>query len=408
LSSRRHSDSFDLDAIDLEGFARGVKALRREIDASLGPDDLRHLRRIERWGRIATAVGLATAPIAPNPLSAAALALGRATRWLLMHHVGHRGYDRVPGVPPRFTARVFARGRRRLVDWIDWMIPEAWIYEHNILHHHHTGEARDPDLIEQNLEAIHRGSLPTPLRYGLLAVLAATWRASYYAPGTLRAWTHRHLPKGAERTTPIGLLLRRCYAPYALVSFVALPLLAAPLGAWAVFSAWCNSLMADVLTNLHTFFVVGPNHAGDDVFRFDDRPASRGEFYVRQVIGSVNYRTGGDVTDYAHLWLNYQIEHHLFPDVPMLAYRRVQPKVQALCARFGVPYRQEPVTRRFAKMARVFVGTSRMRRMAPRARLRPRAPSHVALDGHWVEAPGGVPYRPGRSAASMPSGVTRC
>jgi fatty acid desaturase len=137
--------------------------------------------------------------------------------------------------------------------------------------------------------------------------------------------------------------------------------------------------MADVFTNLHTFFVVGPNHTGDDVFRFDDRPASRGEFYVRQVIGSVNYRTGGDLTDYAHLWLNYQIEHHLFPDVPMLAYRRVQPKVQALCARFGVPYLQEPVTRRFAKMARVFVGTSRMRRMAPRPRrMRPRAPSDIA------------------------------
>src|SRR5262245_15670079 len=75
LRSRRQSDALDLDAIDLEGFARGVKALRAEIDASLGSDHLRHLRRIERWGRIATAVGLATAPIAPNPLSAAALAL---------------------------------------------------------------------------------------------------------------------------------------------------------------------------------------------------------------------------------------------------------------------------------------------------------------------------------------------
>ena len=147
-----------LDLVDFRTFADDIKALRAEIDASLGPDDLRHLRRIERWGRVATAVGLATAPIAPNPLSAAALALGRATRWLLMHHVGHRGYDKVPAVPPRFTARVFARGWRRLVDWLDWMIPEAWIYEHNILHHQHTGETRDPDLIEQNLEAIHRAA----------------------------------------------------------------------------------------------------------------------------------------------------------------------------------------------------------------------------------------------------------
>ena len=362
----------DLDAIDLEGFARAVQTLRKQIDASLGPDDLRHLRRIERWGRVATAVGLATAPLAPNPLSAAALALGRSTRWLLMHHVGHRGYDRVPGVPAACTSRVFARGWRRMVQWADWMVPEAWIYEHNVLHHQNTGERADPDLIEQNLEAIHRSGTPAWLRWGLLAVLAATWRASYYAPNTLRAWYHRHAGHDVVRRAPIGLLLRRCYAPYALLNFVALPLLFLPLGAWAVFSAWCNSLMADVLTNLHTFFVVGPNHTGDDVFRFEDRPASRGEFYVRQVIGSVNYRTGGDPTDYAHLWLNYQIEHHLFPDVPMLAYRRVQPEVQALCARYGVPYRQEPLTRRFAKMASVFVGRAQMPRMH-----RPTAPKRA-------------------------------
>lgn len=379
----------DLDAIDLDGFARAVRALRKRIDASLGADDFRHLRRIERWGRIATAVGLATAPLAPNPLSAAALALGRSTRWLLMHHVGHRGYDKVPGVPAAYTSRVFARGWRRLLQWADWMIPEAWIYEHNVLHHQHTGEHADPDLIEQNVEAVHPATTPGWRRWLLLAVLAATWRVSYYAPNTLRAWYHRTAPEDVARTTPVGLLLRRCYAPYVLLNFIALPLLFLPLGAWAAFSAWCNSLLADVLTNLHTFFVVGPNHTGDDVFRFDDRPASRGEFYVRQVIGSVNYRTGGDRTDYAHLWLNYQIEHHLFPDLPMLAYRRVQPEVQALCARFGVPYRQEPVTRRFAKMADVFVGRTRMRRLPRGAVPARRRHGRLAapMPGLGIEAP---------------------
>ena len=355
--------AFDLDAIDLDGFARAIKSLRRDIDATLGPDDLQHLRRIERWGRIATAIGLATAPIAPNPVSAVALALGRSTRWLLMHHIGHRGYDRVPGVAGRHTSRVFARGWRRFVDWADWMIPEAWIYEHNVLHHQHTGERHDPDLIEQNVESIHRGRSPLWMRRVLLAALAASWRASYYAPNTLRTWWHRHAEEGASQGTPFRPLLLRCVAPYAFLQFVALPALFAPLGMWAVFSVWCNSLLADVLVNLHTFFVVGPNHSGDDVYRFDARPASRGEFCVRQVVGSVNYRTGGDLTDYAHLWLNYQIEHHLFPDVPMLAYRRVQPRVQALCMQYGVPYLQEPVTRRFAKMARVFTGSARMPRL---------------------------------------------
>ncbi|MFN2378021.1 MAG: fatty acid desaturase [Candidatus Binatia bacterium] len=362
----------NLDRIDLEGFASAITALRAEIRASLGPDDLRHLRRIERWGRIATTVGMATAWIGPNPLSALALALGRSTRWLLMHHIGHRGYDKVPGVPRRYTSRVFARGWRRMVEWPDWMIPEAWIYEHNVLHHQHTGEVRDPDLIERNVADINGSRLPVALRYGLLALLTATWRSSYYAPKTLTAWWHRLADEDAPRPTPVGVLLRRCYAPYALLNFVALPLLFAPLGAWAAFSVLCNSLLADVITNIHTFFVVGPNHSGDDVYRFEGSPGSRGEFYVRQAAGSVNYRTGGDVCDFAHLWLNYQIEHHLFPDVPMLAYRRVQPTVKEICERFGVPYLQEPVTVRFAKMSRVFVGAANMPWMdAPSAALQP-------------------------------------
>ena len=347
--------------IDAEAFLRDVQALRREALASLCADDLAHLAKIERWGRAATALGLLTCWIAPNPLSAGALALGRSTRWLVMHHVGHRGYDAVPGVAPERTSRVFARGWRRFLDWPDWMVPEAWIHEHNVLHHAHTGEAGDPDLIERNAAWVR--DLPRPLRWALLALLGATWRASYYAPATMEAWLGRR----GEAPTQAAVwraLVARSYLPYAALELGVLPLCFLPLGPGAVASAFANSIGAEVLTNLHTFVVVGPNHTGDDLHRFDDRATSKAEHFVRQVLGSANYATGGDLLDFAHLWLNYQIEHHLFPDLPMLAYRRIQPEVRELCERHGVPYVQQSVFRRFAKMARVFVGDEAMRRDA--------------------------------------------
>jgi fatty acid desaturase len=348
---------------DQEAFGREVAELRREIFASMGDDDVAHLRSIERFGRAATALGLLTCWIAPNPLSAGALAIGRSTRWLLMHHVGHRGYDRIPGVPERYTSRVFARGRRRFLDWPDWMIPEAWMHEHNVLHHSFTGEEADPDLIERNTAWVH--GLPRPARYALLALLGATWRASYYAQATTEAWLSRH---GAPPTKSElrRTLVTRCWLPYAALQFGALPLAFLPLGPLASASALANSVMADVLTNLHTFAVVGPNHAGADLFRFDDRAATKAEHYVRQVLGSANFATGGDVVDFAHLWLNYQIEHHLFPDVSMLAYQRVQPKVKALCEKYGLPYVQESVLARFAKMVEIFLGDAKMQRMPAR------------------------------------------
>src|SRR6185503_17770383 len=148
--------TFDPSSVDMDGFQRELKALRDQVDASLGEADKAHLRKIERWGRAATLLGLATCWLAPNPVSAAALSLGRSTRWLLMHHVGHRGYDRVPGMPAGRTSKGFAQGRRRLLDWLDWMLPDAWIFEHNVLHHSHTGEEADPDLLERNAEGTLR------------------------------------------------------------------------------------------------------------------------------------------------------------------------------------------------------------------------------------------------------------
>jgi fatty acid desaturase len=285
-----------------------------------------------------------------------------------MHHVGHRGYDKVPGVPAKYTSKVFAQGTRRFLDWPDWMRPDAWIYEHNVLHHFHTGEERDPDLIERNTEFIRNSGWPMPLRYGLMALLAATWRASYYAPNTLREFRARHRDESQPRTeaddrADLRALWTECYLPYATLHFALLPALFLPLaGPWGAFSAFVNSLGAEVLTNLHTFLVVGPNHSGDDLYRFDDRPRGKGEFFVRQVIGSVNYATGGDVRDYAHLWLNYQIEHHLWPDIPMSQYQCVQPKVRALCEKYGIPYVEQSVWTRARKMLDIAVGRTSMKR----------------------------------------------
>ena len=357
-----------LDHVDFAAFLADLQALRRELDDGLEAEDFAHMRRLERWGRAATAVGLLTCWIAPNPISAVALSIGRGTRWMLMHHVGHRGYDAIADVPQRYTSKGFARGKRRWLDWFDWMVPEAWIYEHNVLHHSHTGEDRDPDLVERNTESLRADKLPKFARYAIVAGLAATWRATYYAPETMRQWLTRRGGavdglEGAAREAEIRRrLVRDSYLPYALANFLLMPVAFLPLGPWAATSALLNSLFAELLTNLHTFLVVGPNHTGDDLYRFSTRPGSRGEYYARQVIGSTNYTTGGDLRDFAHLWLNYQIEHHLFPDMPMRKYQQMQPRVQALCEKHGIKYTQEGVFKRFRKLVDVIVGDAQMAR----------------------------------------------
>ena len=357
-------DTFDPSTVDCDAFFKELRAIRKDVEASYGEEDIAHVKLMERLGRAATAVGLATAWF-PNPISIAGLALGRSTAWLLMHHIGHRGYDRVPNVPERLTAKGFAAGWRRFVDWPDWMLPEAWKYEHNVLHHTNTGELKDPDLIERNTEMLRGSKVPVALKYVAMGALAVTWRASYYAPTTIKVFLQRGTNRTGEEIPPkyFRTLLGKCYAPYALVQFGVLPLLYAPLGPLAMGSALVNSLAAEAVSNFHTFLVVGPNHTGDDLYRFDEPARSHAEAAVRQVLGSVNYALGDELTDYAHLYLNYQFEHHLFPDIPMARYREIQPRVKALCEKHGIPYVQESVWTRFRKMIDVAVGKTSMKRV---------------------------------------------
>jgi fatty acid desaturase len=355
--------------------------LRAEIDAAIGPEDLAHLRKMERWGRACTALGYASAWIAPNPISALLIALGNTSRWaIVMHHVGHRGYDRVPGVPVRYTSRGFARGPRRFVDWLDWIEPESWRYEHNVLHHGRTGELDDPDLVEENVGWFRRSNMLLPLKYAVIVFFACTWKLSYYAPNTFQVFRWgaqkragvavRSLRDEVDRTAAFDLrtaIGRRFWAssilPYGLLRFVVAPLLFVFAGWWAVFSVLVNSVLGELLANLHSFFLITPNHAGGDLFRFDRRAEDKETFYYRQVIGSANYATGRDWIDFLQGGLNYQIEHHLFPDLPLLKYQQYQARVKAICEKHGVPYVQESVFLRIRKffdivMARASMQTS--------------------------------------------------
>ncbi|WNG37075.1 fatty acid desaturase [Archangium violaceum] len=365
--------------LDDEAFARDLQALRTEMEASLGPEDLAHFRKIQRWGRVCSALGYATAWLAPNPLSALLIAQGSTARWTMMaHHVTHRGYDRVPGMPEHSTGRHFATGWRRFIDWPDWIHPDAWRHEHNALHHGRTGETADPDLVEENTEFLRRSSMPLVAKYAIVAFYACTWKVTYYAPNTFLEWRRAERRRAGQPDDGSNLRLitafnpltaegrdfwRTCLLPYAGVRFALLPALFAPLGGWAVFSVFANSVLAEVFTNIQSFVLIAPNHAGEDLYRFHGRAESHAEFCVRQVVGSANYATGSDVVDFLHGWLNYQIEHHLWPSLPMSKYQQIQPRVKALCEKHGVPYVQESVFRRVKKLVDIMVGKTSMRTM---------------------------------------------
>ncbi len=350
-----------------------------EIKKTIGKptvEDLQHLKKVELWGRISAFIGYATAWIIPfNPISALLISTGNVSRWAnVAHPILHGAYDKVPEVPRQYTSKGFARGWRRLIDWVDWIEPAAWDYEHNKMHHYNLGEASDPDNIEINMEWLRNSNWPMWLRYTFIIVFASIWKIVYYAPNTLNMLINAEKRrKGeAEDDTFIRLsawnpfakdgrrLWLSCFLPYIGFRFVLLPMLFLPLGWDAVSNVLLTSLLAEALANFHSFLVIIPNHAADDIYRFEESGKSRGEFYLRQIIGTVNYNTGADHIDFFHGWLNYQVEHHLFPSLPLNHYQEMQPVVKEVCKKHNLPYRQENVFKRLKMTLDLMVGKSNL------------------------------------------------
>lgn len=79
--------------------------------------------------------------------------------------------------------------------------------------------------------------------------------------------------------------------------------------------------------------VFAPNHKGMPVFEKDNNLG-----YVRlQVLTARNVRNSR-ITDFLYGGLNYQIEHHLFPNMPRNNLSKAKPIVKAFCKEIGIPY----------------------------------------------------------------------
>jgi fatty acid desaturase len=90
-----------------------------------------------------------------------------------------------------------------------------------------------------------------------------------------------------------------------------------------------------------------PNHKGMPTLT----DAEELDFLRRQVLTSRNVR-GSRLVDFVLGGLNYQIEHHLFPNMPRPNLRHAQPLVRAFCARHDLPYTEATMFGSYAEALR--------------------------------------------------------
>ena len=81
---------------------------------------------------------------------------------------------------------------------------------------------------------------------------------------------------------------------------------------------------------------------------------TKAQWYLRQMLGSANFRAG-PVMAFMSGNLCYQIEHHLYPDLPSNRCAQIAERVQAVCAKYDLPYTTGPLARQYLLALRTIV-----------------------------------------------------
>ena len=114
---------------------------------------------------------------------------------------------------------------------------------------------------------------------------------------------------------------------------------------------------ANVVRNVWAYAIIFCGHFPDQTYTFTQQETddeSRGAFYVRQLLGAANIE-GGPMFHVISGNLGYQVEHHLYPDMPSTRYAEIAPRVKDICARYDLPYNTGPFLKQLGMVQRTIV-----------------------------------------------------
>jgi linoleoyl-CoA desaturase len=135
---------------------------------------------------------------------------------------------------------------------------------------------------------------------------------------------------------------------------------------------------ANVVRNVWAYAIIFCGHFPDQTYTFSQdevEDESRGAWYVRQLVGAANI-DGGPMFHVASGNLGYQVEHHLFPDMPSTRYAEIAPQVKELCERYELPYNTGPFGQQLGMVQRTI-----LRLAFPGGEPRPKPGPYRGLDG---------------------------
>ncbi|WP_051021534.1 fatty acid desaturase family protein [Nocardia araoensis] len=318
---------------DVEALGSELDELRRKIEQSLGQRDADYIRRVIRMHRglevAARLLLFAGRYRAPRLAGTAMLAAAKTIEMMeLGHNISHGQWDWMNDPEIHSTSW----------EW-DFLGPSAhWKRSHNYVHHTYTNVyGLDEDLSF----AVLRMTRDEPWRpiHLMQPILNVVVAAGFELSIAVHDWAleRRHLgiPRSRLRSKP-NIEFARKIARQLGKDFLLFPALS---GRNFKYTLAANA-SALLLRNLWAYMVIMCGHFPDGAEKFTAEQVeteTHGEWYLRQLLGTTNF-TAGPVLAFMSGNLSYQIEHHLFPDLPSNRYPEIAERVHALCDKYDLPY----------------------------------------------------------------------
>lgn len=367
----------------LAEIGREFDQLHEEVKADLGDRDARYIRgvialqrRLALLGRVALFASRFKGPwwLGTTTLSAAKI----LENMEIGHNVMHGQWDWMND--PVINSQVW--------DWDTASTKEAWKHSHNYIHHTYTNIlGKDRDLGYEIMridphQKWHPVYLLQPV-YNILLMLLFEWGVAVHDMDfdAIRA---KQKPMSEVRKDLKGILGKARLQIQK--DYVAWPALSAAIdtAVEATATAIVNrrrarrkrrkfdpaqnflraykstvkaNATANVVRNVWSNAIIFCGHFPDQTYVFspeevrDETPGGR---YVRQLIGAANIN-GGPFFHVMSGNLGYQVEHHLYPDMPSSRYGEIAPRVRDICKRYGLPYNTGPFSKQWGSVQRTIL-----------------------------------------------------
>jgi linoleoyl-CoA desaturase len=256
----------------------------------------------------------------------------------VMHDANHRSYSKNSSVN-----RVLSY----TLNLVGGFYPN-WQHQHNTMHHGFTNiEGYDEDI---DPGSILRFSPNSPLKqhhrfqhlyawflYGLMTLTWSIDKDFKQLSGYLKEGIVVNNNMSKRRLFTELIISKLVFYGYLLV----IPIIFLPIPWWNVVLLYLLMHFISGFT-LSVIFQTAHVMPDSEYPLPDDTGNIDNNWAIHQMLTTNNYAPGSRIFSWLIGGLNYQVEHHLFPNICHVHYRNISPIVQRTAAEYNIPYHVQP------------------------------------------------------------------